>query len=93
VIRSFADRRTLAVWQRRELKALDNKLADAVLRKLIVLDAAGSLDALRSPPGNRLERLSGDRKGQYSIRVNSQWRICFAWRDGHAFDVELVDYH
>jgi toxin HigB-1 len=93
VIRSFADRRTLAVWQRRELKALDNKLADAVLRKLIVLDAAGSLDALRSPPGNRLERLSGDRKGQYSIRVNSQWRICFAWQDGHAFDVELVDYH
>jgi toxin HigB-1 len=93
VIRSFADRRTLAVWQRRELKALDNKLADAVLRKLIVLDAAGSLDALRSPPGNRLERLSRNRKGQYSIRVNSQWRICFAWRDGHAFDVELVDYH
>jgi proteic killer suppression protein len=63
------------------------------LRKLVILDAAESLQDLRVPPGNRLERLSGDRTGQHSIRVNDQWRICFRWRDGDALDVEIVDYH
>jgi proteic killer suppression protein len=62
-------------------------------RKLVILDAAESLQDLRLPPGNRLERLSGDRAGQHSIRVNDQWRICFHWRDGDAHDVEIVDYH
>ncbi len=62
-------------------------------RKLMYLHAARRLTDLRSPPGNRLETLKGDRQGQYSIRINSQWRICFRWQDGHAFDVEIVDYH
>jgi proteic killer suppression protein len=65
----------------------------AALRKLRMLDAATSVDDLRVPPGNRLERLRGDRAGQYSIRVNRQWRICFRWDDGDAHDVEIVDYH
>ena len=62
-------------------------------RKLEILDAAILLNDLRSPPGNRLETLKGDRKGQYSIRINSQWRICFTWHDNHAYKVEIVDYH
>lgn len=62
-------------------------------RKLAQLHAAVTLDFLRSPPGNRLEALSGDRAGQHSIRINAQWRLCFVWRDGDAFDVEIVDYH
>ena len=64
-----------------------------MLRKLVQIDAAERLDDLRIPPGNRLEALKGDRRGQHSIRVNDQWRICFRWRDGDAYDVEIVDYH
>ncbi len=64
-----------------------------VVRKLDVLEAAHSLDDLRSPPGNHLEALKGDRRGQHSIRVNGQWRVCFVWKDGNAHDVEIVDYH
>ncbi len=63
------------------------------LRKLDMLDAAENVATLRIPPGNHLEVLHGERKGQYSIRINSQWRICFSWRDGNAYDVEIVDYH
>jgi proteic killer suppression protein len=63
------------------------------LRKLRMLDAAARLDDLRVPPGNRLERLRGDRAGQYSIRINDQWRICFRWHGGDAYEVEIVDYH
>ena len=62
-------------------------------RKLAQLEAATTLDFLRSPPGNRLEMLVGDRQGQHSIRINDQWRVCFVWREGHAHDVEIVDYH
>ena len=62
-------------------------------RKLLLLHAAPALESLRVPPGNRLERLKGDRAGQHSIRINDQWRICFRWRDGDAFDVEIADYH
>ena len=62
-------------------------------RKLTQLDAATSLEFLRSPPGNRLELLKGDRAGQYSIRINDQWRLCFRWQDGNAWDLEIVDYH
>lgn len=64
-----------------------------MLRKLGAVDAADALDDLRIPPGNRLEKLKGGRAGQYSIRVNDQWRICFHWKDGNAYDVEIVDYH
>lgn len=64
-----------------------------MLRKLVQLEAAERLDELRVPPGNRLEKLRGDRAGQHSIRVNDQWRVCFRWRDGDAYDVEIVDYH
>jgi proteic killer suppression protein len=63
------------------------------LRKLVMPDAAESLDDLRVPPGNRLEKLSGKRSGQHSIRINDQWRICFEWRDGDAHQIEIVDYH
>ena len=63
------------------------------LRKLRMLDAATRLDELRVPPGNRLEALKGDRAGQFSIRINDQWRVCFRWQDGHAYDVEIADYH
>jgi len=65
----------------------------AAVKKLLMLDAARTVEALRSPPGNRLEALSGDRAGQLSIRINQQWRICFVWQNGDAFDVEIVDYH
>jgi len=63
------------------------------LRKLTILDGAESLEDLRAPPGNRLEKLSGDREGQYSIRINDQWRICFVWKDGDANEVEITGYH
>lgn len=63
------------------------------LRKLVALDGAEALQDLRIPPGNRLEKLSGKRQGQLSIRINDQWRICFMWKDGHAHEVEIVDYH
>ena len=63
------------------------------MRKLVALNAAPSLNALRIPPGNRLETLSADREGQHSIRINDQWRICFTWREGNAYDVEISDYH
>lgn len=65
----------------------------AAIRKLLMLDAATTLSALRVSPANHLEALSGDRKGQHSIRINAQWRICFVWQDGDALDVEIVDYH
>ena len=64
-----------------------------MLRKLVALDAAEALEDLRVPPGNRLEKLKGRRSGQYSIRINDQWRVCFGWKDGGAHDVEIVDYH
>jgi proteic killer suppression protein len=72
---------------------LDRGLQRAALRKLLLLDAAESLDDLRVPPGNRLEKLAGDREGQYGIRINDQWRLCFRWEEGNALDVEIVDYH
>ena len=62
-------------------------------RKLQMLDSANTIEDLRSPPGNRLEKLSGDRAGQWNIRINNQWRVCFRFEDGHAYDVEIVDYH
>jgi proteic killer suppression protein len=73
----------------RRFKAIERQ----ALRKLDMIDAAPGLLTLTELPGNRLERLKGDRAGQYSIRVNDQWRVCFTWREGHAYDVEIVDYH
>jgi proteic killer suppression protein len=78
---------------RGERGSLPREIQDAARRKLKVIDAAPDLGALRVPPGNRLEALKGDRKGQWSIRINSQWRICFRWKDRVALDVEIVDYH
>ena len=72
---------------------LPTSLQRRALRKLVIIDAADSLQDLRVPPGNRLEKLSGNRKGQHSIRINEQFRICFTWRDGDAYEVEITDYH
>jgi proteic killer suppression protein len=93
MIRSFRDRETERLFSRQPVRGLPSDTQRAALRKLVLLDAAESLDDLRVPPGNRLEKLAGDRAGQHSIRINDQWRICFRWRDGHAEDVEIVDYH
>jgi len=93
VIRSFCDRETEKVFRRDRSRRLPPNVQRQAHRKLLVVDAAQALDDLRVPPGNRLERLSGDRKGQYSIRVNDQWRICFRWERGDAYDVEIADYH
>ncbi|MAU22948.1 MAG: Killer protein [Martelella sp.] len=74
-------------------KGFPADIVRAAIRKLTMIDNAYALNDLRSPPGNRLEALKGNRKGQYSIRINDQWRICFVWTDGGAEDVEIVDYH
>ncbi len=93
MIRSFRDRETERVWSGAGSRRLPGDIQDAALRKLRLLDAAEKVDDLRLPPGNRLEALSGDRKGQHSIRVNQQWRICFRWTEGGCHDVEICDYH
>jgi toxin HigB-1 len=93
VIKSFADKQTAAVFGGYAVKALPNQIQDRARAKLFAVDAARRLDDLRSPPGNRIEALHGDRRGQYSIRINNQWRICFEWREGAAWNVEIVDYH
>jgi toxin HigB-1 len=93
VIKSFGDRDTEKVFERLRVRGWSPELQRNALRKLLILDAAETLDDLRRPPGNRLEKLSGDRAGQHSIRINDQWRICFRWRDGNASEVQIVDYH
>ncbi|MFD0972169.1 type II toxin-antitoxin system RelE/ParE family toxin [Plantactinospora endophytica] len=93
MIRSFGSRDTERLWQRERVGAPDPRLLRTALRKLVLLDAAVTLDDLRVPPGNRLEGLKGDRKGQHSIRINDQWRICFTWTETGPEDVEIVDYH
>ncbi|MDP2328641.1 MAG: type II toxin-antitoxin system RelE/ParE family toxin [Dehalococcoidia bacterium] len=93
MIRSFADRDTERLFGRDPVRRWSPEIQRVFLRKLRMLDAAGSLDDLRVPPGNRLERLRGDRAEQHSIRANDQWQICFRWRSGDAYDVEIVDYH
>lgn len=93
MIRSFRDRDTERLAQRERVKKWSPELQKAALRKLRMVDAAEEVMDLRVPPGNRLERLKGDRAGQYSIRINDQWRVCFRWERGHAYDVEIVDYH
>jgi toxin HigB-1 len=93
VIKSFRSRDTERLFLREPVKALGPELQRIGLRKLRMLDAAASLDDLRIPPAKRLEKLKGDRSGQYSIRINQRWRVCFVWRAGDAYDVEIVDYH
>jgi toxin HigB-1 len=93
VLRSFADKDTERVWRRQRARRFDPTTQRAVLRKLLILDAAETLDDLRIPSVNRLEKLRGDRAGQHSIRVSQQWRICFRWTTAGPDDVEIVDYH
>jgi proteic killer suppression protein len=93
VIQSFADRDTERLFRRERVRRFPVELQRVMLRKLSLVDAAELLDDLRVPPGNRLEKLKGDRAGQHSIRVNDQWRICFRWKDGNAYDVQIADYH
>ena len=93
VIKSFAGRDAAKIFHRERATRFSADLQRTALRKLLIVDAAEALGDLRVPPGNRLEKLRGDRSGQHSIRINDQWRICFKWKDGHAHDVEIVDYH
>lgn len=93
MIRSFADREAEKIWRGERSRRLPADIQQTARRKLRMLNAAAGLDDLRIPPANRLEALKGERKGQYSIRINDQWRICFRWNDGAASDVEIVDYH
>jgi proteic killer suppression protein len=93
MIKTFADKQTAAIFEGFEVRRLSRVMQSAARRKLIMIDNAARFENLRLPPGNRLEPLKGDRAGQWSIRINDQWRICFRWLDGHAWDVEIVDYH
>ena len=93
MIKSFADKQTTAVFAGFQAKRLPNEIQATTRRKLKQIDAAASIDTLRVPPGNRLEQLKGDRIGQWSIRINDQWRICLKWSSGDATDVEIADYH
>ncbi|MGH7725593.1 MAG: type II toxin-antitoxin system RelE/ParE family toxin [Candidatus Eiseniibacteriota bacterium] len=93
MIRSFRDKDTERLFAREPVKKWGRDVQRSSLRKLRMLDAAIALEDLKSPPGNRLEKLAGDRAGQWSIRINDQWRICFVWRGTDADEVEIVDYH
>jgi proteic killer suppression protein len=93
VIKSFRDKETEKVYRRLYSRRLPSDIQPAALRKLRMLNNSKTLQDLRSPPGHRLEKLKGTREGQYSIRIKGQWRICFAWRDADATQVEITDYH
>ena len=93
MIKTFRNKETEKIFNRRFSRKLSQNIQHLARRKLVILDAATELNALRVPPGNRLEALKGDRKGQHSIRINDQWRICFKWKAGDAYDVENADYH
>ncbi len=93
MIKSFADKATAAVFSGQFVRRLPNDIQAIARRKLKLIDAVGNIEELRVPPGNRLEQLSGNRAGQWSIRINAQWRICFKWANGHAEEVEIIDYH
>jgi proteic killer suppression protein len=93
VIKSFKGRFAEGLWKDQPVRRFPRSLVRPAQRKLAMLNAAISLDALRVLPGNRLELLRGDRAGQWSIRINDQWRVCFRWHEGNAEDVEIVDYH
>lgn len=93
MIRSFRCKETERIWHGDRSRKFPGDIQDRAFRKLRQLDAAATVDDLRNPPGNRLEALKGDRKGEMSIRINDQWRICFRWTEGEATDVEIADYH
>lgn len=93
MIESFRCKETKRIWNGRRSPNFPENIQNRALRKLRQLDAAQNLDDLRNPPGNYLEALKGDRKGQYSIRIDRQWRLCFIWNQGNANEVEIVDYH
>jgi proteic killer suppression protein len=93
MIKDFASRETADLFGGRSSRSMPGDTQRRALAKLLALHAATRLDDLQRIPGNRLEKLKGDRQGRYSIRVNNQWRICFVWRDGDAYEVEIVDYH
>lgn len=93
MIRSFKDKQAETVFNRGRARKLPPEIHKRAKRKLLLIDSASSLDDLKVPPGNRLEQLSGDRKEQWSIRINQQWRICFEWHEDDAYNVEIVDYH
>lgn len=93
MIKSFANKDTERVFSGRKPKKLPQQLLDRAEAKLVILDSVAEVEELRTPPGNRLEQLGGDRAGQWSVRINQRYRICFNWEDGDAYDVEIVDYH
>jgi len=93
MIKSFSDKETEKVFDRRFSRRFSSDVQRSARRKLEILNSAGSLQDLRVPPSNRLEKLKGDREGQHSIRINDQWRICFVWNGTDAFEVEITDYH
>lgn len=93
MIESFKDKETETLFHRRRSRKLPPEIQKTAMRKLWMLDAATRLSDLKVPPNNHLEALKGNRKGQHSIRINRQWRICFVWKDGHAKDVMITDYH
>ena len=93
MIRNFKDKETQKIFERQRSRKLPSDIQQVALRKLRMLNRAETLQDLRVPPANRLERLVGNRDGQYSIRINDQWRICFEWQEGDALNVEIVDYH
>jgi proteic killer suppression protein len=93
MIKNFVSKETEKLFNRQRSKKLPQSIQRIARRKLEILDAAESLQDLRVPPANHLEKLAGDRDHQHSIRINKQWRICFEWRNGHCYDVEITDYH
>ena len=93
MIKTFADKQTEKVWNREFSKKLPTDIQKAARRKLIMVNAASVLSDLKIPPNNQLEKLSKDRKGQHSTRINDQWRVCFRFDKGDAYEVEIVDYH
>ena len=93
MIISFADSEAENIWSACRSRKLPGDIQSRALMKLGMIDAAETLDDLKNPPSNRLHALSGDRAGQHSVSINTKWRICFRWKDGNAYDVEIVDYH
>ena len=93
MIKSFADKTTQELFERQRIRKLPNEILRTAYRKLLIIDAADSLEDLKVPPCNRLEKLNGNLSGKYSIRINDQWRLVFNWSDNNAFEVEIKDYH
>jgi proteic killer suppression protein len=93
MIQTFRCKHTAALFVGKESRKWSTAFQLLALRKLTILDAVCTIDSLRNPPGNRLEKLSGNRSGQWSIRINNQWRLCFRFENGSAYDVEIIDYH